>query len=395
MERILITGGRAPVSLELVRQMSSAGKNVYVADSAPCFLASSSKFVEKSFQLPRPRQSPHQFADAIEKILIEEKIDMLIPTCEEVFYLSRFASRFRQSTDLFCLDLEQLRPLHNKWTFSTLAQNLGLSVPQTWLISTRDDVKDLPLPSHELVFKPAYSRFAVHTLIKPEQDQLGKVNPTKDNPWIAQKFIPGKEFCSYAVACHGRLTAHCLYEPLWRLGRSSSYYFAPIERKAIEIFTANFVESTNYTGQIAFDFIETEDGQIYVLECNPRATSGMHLFLPQDNLAQAFTGENKGMIYPSATEPRMLSTIMALLGPLQSAQTGGYKKFFKDFARAKDAVWTSKDPVPSFYGLVGLSAFLLLAVKEKLNPMAASTFDIEWDGEQIGSANQVRNAPAI
>ena len=73
MERILITGGRAPVSLELVRQMSYAGKKVFVADSAPCYLTSSSRLIEKSFQLPRPRQSPLEFVDALERIIINEK----------------------------------------------------------------------------------------------------------------------------------------------------------------------------------------------------------------------------------------------------------------------------------------------------------------------------------
>jgi glutathione synthase/RimK-type ligase-like ATP-grasp enzyme len=383
MERILITGGRAPVSLELVRQFSTVGKKVFVADSAPCFLASGSRMVENSFQLPRPRQSPREFADALEKIIIDERIDMVIPTCEEVFYLSRFAARLRKITDLFCLDLEQLRPLHNKWTFSAIAQGLGVEVPQTWLVRSLEDLKVIPVRPGELVFKPAYSRFAVHTLIKPESDQLVKINPTAENPWVAQRFIEGKEFCSYAVARNGKLTAHALYEPLWRAGRSSSYYFAAIERRAIELFTTNFVKKTNYTGQVAFDFIEDKNGKIYVLECNPRATSGMHLFLPEDNLAQAFTGGCKNVIHPSAAEPRMLSTIMALLGPVQALQTGKYKQFRTDFFRAKDAVWNSKDPYPSLFGLVGLSAFLYLAAKEGLSPMAASTFDIEWDGEEI------------
>jgi predicted ATP-grasp superfamily ATP-dependent carboligase len=383
MERILITGGRAPVSLELVRQFAAAGKKVFVADSAPCFLAGGSKLIEKSFQLPRPRQLPREFADALEKIIVDEKIDMVIPTCEEVFYLSRFAARLRKVTDLFCLDLEQLRPLHNKWTFSAIAQGLGVEVPQTWLIRSRDDLKLIPLSTAELVFKPAFSRFAVHTLIKPKAEQLGKINPTEENPWVAQKFIEGKEFCSYAIARNGRLTAHALYEPVWRAGRSSSYYFVATRREAIEVFTRNFVEKTNYTGQVAFDFIESEDGKIYVLECNPRATSGMHLFLPQDNLAQAFMKVSENVIYPSAIEPRMLSTIMALIGPVQAVKTGKFDQFCKDFSRAKDAVWNSKDPFPSLYGLVGLSAFLCLAVKEGLSPMAASTFDIEWDGEEI------------
>ena len=264
-----------------------------------------------------------------------------------------------------------------------MAQDMGVEVPQTWLVRSHDDLDKIPLPPEQLVFKPAYSRFAVHTLIKPSANDLKKIKIVEKNPFVAQEFIKGKEFCSYAVARNGQLTAHALYEPVWRAGRSSSYYFAPIERKAIELFTRNFVSKTNYTGQIAFDFIEADDGKIYVLECNPRATSGMHLFSLEDRLAQAFEKERSETICPKNLEPKMLSMIMALLGPAQALQKHTWKAFGRDFWRAKDAVWHRSDPYPSFYGLIGLGAFLLLAAREGMSPMAASTFDIEWDGEEI------------
>jgi len=401
MDRVLITGGRAPVALELARQLSQAGKKVFVADSAPCFLASACRTVVKAFRVPRPRQSPQLFADAIENIVTTERIDQIIPTCEEVFYLSRFAHQLRCKTELFCMDFDVLRNLHDKWIFSQQGRGYGVEVPETWLLNDLSDWRGLPLPPEQLVFKPVYSRFAVHTLVKPNANTLKNSRAGAIRQWVAQRFVSGREMCSYAVARQGQLRAHALYEPLWRAGKSSSYYFSAVQRPAIEAFTRTFVASLGYTGQIAFDFIETPDGKIYVLECNPRATSGVHLFLPQDGLAGAFdpgletgfTGETENdnaalaspVIRPSSTEPRMLASIMAVLGPFHALRAAQFGRLISDFGRAHDAVWNAKDPLPSFYSFVGLGAFLYIALREGINPIAASTHDIEWDGQEIAA----------
>jgi hypothetical protein len=213
---------------------------------------------------------------------------------------------------------------------------------------------------------------------------------------VAQRFVSGREMCSYAIARDGKLTAHALYEPSWRAGKSSSYYFSAVNRPAIEAFTSNFVASMGYTGQIAFDFIEAVDGRIYVLECNPRATSGVHLFVPQDGLAAAFdpidpnlrfNGQSNAptVVHPSSKEPRMLASIMAVLGPIQALRGAQFGRLISDFSRARDAVWNAKDPFPSFYSFVGIGAFLCIALREGINPLAASTHDIEWDGQEIAT----------
>lgn len=38
------------------------------------------------------------------------------------------------------------------------------------------------------------------------------------------------------------------------------------------------METENLSGMFGFDFIEEANGTTYVIECNPRATSGIHLF---------------------------------------------------------------------------------------------------------------------
>lgn len=55
---ILITGGRAPVALELARLFKAAGHRVYAAESAKYHLCRVSSAVEASFRVPSPGISP-------------------------------------------------------------------------------------------------------------------------------------------------------------------------------------------------------------------------------------------------------------------------------------------------------------------------------------------------
>jgi hypothetical protein len=386
MSRILLTGGRAPVALELARLFAAAGDTVFVADSARYFLARSSRVIADAYQVPPPRYAPRAFAEAIASIVTRERITRVVPTCEEVFYLAAFADRLRPLTELFCPSLDVLRSLHDKWIFSELAGSLGFDVPETWHLESASDLNNLPVAPSELVFKPAFSRFAVQTLVQPARVQLARLNPTPDHPWVAQRFIAGRELCTYSVACAGNLTAHLTYAPTWRAGRGSSFYFSPVECPAIEALVAGVAARLHYTGQLVFDCIQRPDQTISVLECNPRATSGVHLFAAADGLRAAFDGilsRGSNVIHPRSPQPSMLASAMVLVGLRRAVRTGNLRQFVADFRRARDVIWSPTDPAPAAYVFAGLVDYLRVARRHHISPMAASTLDIEWDGQPI------------
>ena len=179
--------------------------------------------------------------------------------------------------------------------------------------------------------------------------------------------------------------------------RGSSYYFEPVECPAIEEFTRCVVARLGYTGQIAFDFIEFPDGSFAVLECNPRATSGVHLFSPADCLADVIAlaaglggaGEvaravNAGTVLrPARSQLAMVGHAMLLLGAPAALRAGRLPQLLTDMRRARDAIWAAHDPAPTFYVFPGLVSMLGSALRHRISPLAASTRDIEWDGEEI------------
>jgi len=88
MRRVLITGARAPVALHLARLFADAGYEVVAADTLRAPLARASRHVARYHRLAAPAENPAGFAAALGDVIAAEQPDLVIPTCEEIFYLA-------------------------------------------------------------------------------------------------------------------------------------------------------------------------------------------------------------------------------------------------------------------------------------------------------------------
>lgn len=380
MANILITGGRAPAALELARVFHHAGHTVFMAESLRGHLSQPSNAVKKNFLVPSPRQQTSAFIAAIKTIVVENKIDMLVPTCEEVFYISMGRDEF--PCLVFAEPIKKLNDIHNKWNFVVNAVGHELYVPETMLIRNQDDLLHAYSQWRELVIKPVYSRFASRTLILPSLKQsMSTLQYGSKSSWVAQEYIRGTQICTYSVCLNGRVTAHTAYPSTFTAGQGATIAFEHINHPAIFKWVKSFVEKNDFTGQIAFDFIESPEGQLYALECNPRATSGVHLLASHPNFIEAFINPNILCINPKERSS-MLATAMLLYGIPDAFKKKQLGKWFSTFFSSKDVIFDIKDPLPFLLQLRSVFAYLKISRKEKMAPLEASTFDIEWNGDQ-------------
>ncbi|GFM81363.1 hypothetical protein PSCICN_20550 [Pseudomonas cichorii] len=383
--RVLILGARAPACLEWARAFNEAGWTVSVGDSLGQPLSRFSRSVHDFVRLPEPRVDPAGWIDALASVIKRQRIDLLLPTCEEVFYLAHGLERLRPLCRVLISDFALLHRLHHKGQFAAMTQGWTLSTPETLLLTDHQAVLALSTETSQWVFKPAYSRFASQTLIRPDAMQLSKVQPSVEAPWIAQRFIQGREFCSFSVLIDGQLRAHSVYQPRYRVGRGSGIYFAPAMPEPVRRFLEQFGRETGYTGQVGFDFIEDQAGCFHVLECNPRATSGVHLF---DNQRQALVnslGEVSSGVVEPTQEARMIALAMLLLAaPARTLS----RTFWRDYRRARDVIVQQGDVLPLAAQWLSLGEILCRAASRRCGVLAASTSDIEWNGQALGEPPQ-------
>jgi hypothetical protein len=198
---------------------------------------------------------------------------------------------------------------------------------------------------------------------------------------VAQEYIDGTEYCTYGIAVEGKLQAHVCYQPTYRAGLGSGIYFTPAFNKDIKDFVSNFVSKQNYTGQIGFDFILTKDNELYALECNPRATSGIHCLPNQINWEDVLSGSMTEVVSVSKAN-KMVALAMLTFG-LKYLFTRHALPFISSFIKAKDPVCDWSDIRPSFYQLVSLAEIIFKAIRFRVSPKEAATADIEWNGEEI------------
>ena len=375
-KRILLTGGRAPATLELARAFHRAGHTVFMAESLRGHLSGPSAALAKNFLVPPPRQQTRAFLDALEKIVHENKIDLVIPTCEEVFYVAMGRDRF----PAFVEPLEKLRPLHNKWDFIRTANALALPVPETMLIESRVRLTSAFERWPRFVLKPVYSRFAARTLICPTYQQALSAL-TFDSRWVAQEFIAGTQVCTYSVCQHGRITAHTAYRSDFTAGQGATILFRHVNHAATFDWVTKFVAATAFTGQIAFDFIEAADGRVVALECNPRATSGIHLLAREPRFVDSFFDASASCVTPSSSSSSMLLSGMLVYGLPAALKKRQLGKWLSAFLSSRDTIFDPRDLSPFFLQARSIFYYLRLAREKGISPLEASTFDIEWNGD--------------
>lgn len=382
---VLILGARAPACLEWARAFHASGWKVTVADSMAWPLSRASSATDAFLRLPEPRRDPAHWIDAIAETVRQRGVDLVLPTCEEAFYLSHGKDRI--PCRVFVSDFDLMHRLHHKGWFAHMTNDWPVRTPQTLLLQSLDDLTPLIETAHEWVFKPAYSRFASRTLIRPAPSMLHGVQPSKAQPWVAQRYVDGREHCSFSLLVNGRVTAHTCYHPRYRVGRGSGIWFEPTNPAPVRALVEQLGAQTGYTGQLAFDVIETRDGTCYVLECNPRATSGVHLLGGhKQGLVNALQGENNGEPLGSDGYPHMVALAMLLFA---APHHGLKRNFWRDYAMAKDVIAQPRDRMPLFAQWLGLIEVVGRALARGVGLLSAATADIEWDGQPMGVAHEV------
>lgn len=379
MSTILITGARAPIARDLARSFEAAGHLAHLADSILPWGAALTTPRERLHRLASPRFAFRQFAVALRQLV--ERLDpaLIVPTCEEVFYVAEAASLNGFAHRVFAPPLSMLRRLHSKVDFAVLAHSVGITAPQTTRINSRDELDEWRPRCKELVFKPEFSRFASHTLIRPAASALEAVSPSKDEPWAVQVFAPGEEVCVWSAVIAGNVVAFAAYKPNWRLGRSASFYFEADRDPALLEMTRTLARAANVTGQLSFDVIRGVDGGLSPIECNPRGVSGIHLFDADARLARAFLGQEDDVQLPDV-DARHLAPAMWLLGAPMALASGRFPAFCSDLARSRDALVGVRG---SLGALLDAARFGMVGINRGRSASGQSTDDIEWNGGPI------------
>jgi len=344
-------------------------------------MAGSTRFKEKYVRLPAPRHNLVEYARAIEQLVLDERCDVVLPTGEEVFFLA--AARDLHGADIPVLApaFSLLERMHNKFSFSQMATGYGANPPETTLLLSSEDVLRVSQQARLFVFKPVWSRFAERMLVCPPPKKLRKLAPSLADPWVAQEYLPGEEISCWAIARDGKVLALQAYRSIYRAGKGAGFAFEPLEDPAVRGFVTALCKATRWDGQVSFDFRRDAADELHVIECNPRATSGIHFFAAGDGLSNAlFEGLSAKATIDSGVAMRLAMFLSALPLALRDRR---FRRWKTDLTRMQDLSQCPGDRQLLPAQFLAMIEIVLTAIVKRRGLKAAATDDIEWDGEPL------------
>jgi len=369
--RILVTGGRSPVALEWCRRLARSNCFVVAADTSFLTLTRFCRHVSLHERYASPRNNPDRFNRDIQRICHEHGIDLVVPTCEELFWLTdatmAAAAFFHPGRDLS-------RRLHDKLYLNTLSSELNIPAPQTWLRS------ELPSESGSWIVKPRFTRSGFNV-----RKIEGKINASMLGEMeVAQPAIIGEQLCYTGMALHGKVLVDICYTPAVRIRRNKG----SIDGPAIAFKTADntdlanharkIIENLGYTGMLGIDAITTRNGVSYIHDINPRTTSGIHLLAPEVDFTALLRGEQQELMLQESSTAWIPSAVWFSHAPLRNVYRSWRQPRWIDVISSRD------DRMPAIGQLAVLLQLMRLGRRYNRSPMTAATVDIEWNGEPDG-----------
>jgi hypothetical protein len=131
-------------------------------------------------------------------------------------------------------------------------------------------------------------------------------------------------------------------------------------------------------GHIAFDFIEDENQDIFAIECNPRATLGMHLLMTNEKLSNYFSCKSLEKISVEENVSKHIATALFMYSWKNPIK---FLKNYKTLKKSKDVIFSKKDILPFLVQPLLFGYYLYKSRKLKKNLPAMYTDDIDWNGD--------------
>ncbi|KAJ9654827.1 hypothetical protein H2198_006182 [Neophaeococcomyces mojaviensis] len=319
---ILVTGVGMTKGLSLARLFYEAGHDVIGADFEPngalvCGRVSKALKVFLPLRKPDARSGSAPYIQSLLDIVRDEKVDLWV-SCSGVASAvedgeAKQIIEARTSCKAIQFDIKTTQMLHEKHTFIAHTEEIGLTIPETHTITSRDAV-DAALrrapEGRKYIMKTIgmVDAFRADMTLLPKSTteetakHLSRLDISKQSPWILQQFIKGQEYCTHSLVVKGHVRAFVACPSAELL---MHYEALPpsskLSRSMLE-FTKTYAKAggESFTGHLSFDFLVEQQEldclnnnpdaklTLYPIECNPRAHTAVALFNGTTAMADAY-----------------------------------------------------------------------------------------------------------
>jgi predicted ATP-grasp superfamily ATP-dependent carboligase len=328
--RILFSEGSSLSARQSLYALGRAGHLIDICDPRPAFcMGRFSRYVRACHACPPFSVNPAAYLAFLEERLRKTRYDVLFPTHDQVYLLSRSRSELSKQVGLPVPNFAAVQQVQSKARFMLLLRELRLPHPQTVLVHSHSELRKMLL--FPCYVKTAYSTagFGVRyvcdqPIMQSVADKLEAENLLgSDSPVLVQQVAPGTLGVAQAVFQEGRLiAAHCYMARALGVGGSARARISVAHPVVIEHLVL-LGTRLQWHGALMLDYIWDNDRQQpQYIEANPRIGETFNATLSGVNLCEVLlqVGLDKSISVPVTSREgvRTHSWLMALLAHAQA-----------------------------------------------------------------------------
>lgn len=348
-QTVLLTLGRLPKALEIARALQRAGARVLIAEPFARHLSAVSRAVERSFVVTAPVVDRARYLAELRELVQREGVDLVVPVSEEILHVADLQGTLPETCRLYSMPAAVVRSVHHKAQFVEICRAAGIDAPET---HAADDPAAAALAARsDYVIKPVAAcsgrgvRFFERGQPLPLRDEAARLTGGPEQPAIVQQRVQGALVSSFSIARRGAVHSTVLYRGAVMQG-TVAVCFERIEiPPAVEQWIQRFVAHTDFDGFISFDLIIDAEGRPQGIECNPRATSGIHFVDPR-YLAAVLLAPEQVPVAALRAERLMQQFFPCLTETQKSMFTSRFARNFRCLRVAREVTWDARDPWP-------------------------------------------------
>ena len=370
----LLTVGRFPKALTLARGLHRHGVRVLVADPLKRQLCSVSRSVSKNYQVAAPNADIRAWERDILEIIDLEQVTDLVPVSEEVCHVANLAPKLPAHVRYVGPSAPWIAQWHDKLAFVSHAIDRGVTAPSVF--TTADPEARALVRQTECVLKPRRGCSGTDiSFIAP-----GSSLPPPSNELLVQRKVEGAHLYTISWVEDGQVMTTASYRGSTHSGTVAVGFQSAPTPFSVKQWIEQFVADTGTTGFLSFDFILDRGGIPWGIECNPRASSGIH-FIDEAWLGAAVMGKasTPASITPAGKRAQWsYSTLTEAYKHLWRLRAPQLLRCLRDLLVSRDVVWSWRDPLPFLLMTPLCWEFIWKSIRERMPIGDASQCDIAW-----------------
>ena len=232
----------------------------------------------------------------------------------------------------------------------------------------------IALLSKPHVIKPRLSCSGAGVSIRDAGAAL--LSAEKTDRHVVQQKMPGPAYSTFTIATRGKPLVTICYRSLLESGSVSVCFEQVSVPDSITDFIERAVQASSYTGMISFDFMQDEHSDWRAIECNPRATSGIHFLLADDIYTALVDGAPSATQLPDGRRQVFWSSLQQVEGALFKGRVD--KRGWANLFSTRDITWRWSDMKPFLLMSFVVAPYLYKAIKARRPLSEIFMTDVGW-----------------